>query len=74
MHHSSTSLYDRNASIIADEVDEFLTTTRYAEVNISHCIEHLGSSLVCCWQQIDDVGVDAFLGEHILYQCHDSPI
>ena len=61
MHHASTRLDNRHARRIAHKVDKFLSATWYAEVDISHRVEHIGRGLVSGGQQAHNIGADAFV-------------
>ena len=68
VHHPGTCLNDRYACSVANEVDEFPAPARYAQIDVSHSIEHLSRCLVCGRQQCHHVGVHAEAFQHLVYQ------
>jgi hypothetical protein len=53
---------------VAHKVDEALAAAWYAEVDISHGLQHLARGLVSGGQQGHDVGVDVHLCQHAVYE------
>ncbi len=61
-----TSLDDGDAGGVTHEVDETTSATGNAEVYITHGIEHFARGLMSCWQQGDNVGIDAEVLEYLM--------
>ena len=72
MYHTSTSFDNRYLSIIAYEVDELSSASWYADINISHSRQHLGSCLMGSRQQLNTFSITTTLGDDILNQGNDS--
>ena len=60
--------------MVAYELDEFLAAARNAQVDISHGIEHLASSLVGGWQQGGNGRVDAVVLQDIVDEADDGAV
>ena len=74
MYHAGTRLDDRHASRVAHKANELFSSTRNAEVNISHSVQHVCRCLMCGGQQAHHIGAYSLLAQHLMNDVDDGSI
>ena len=72
VHHSGTRLNDRNTGIVTHKCNQFLSSTRNAEVNIPHSIQQFCRCLVGRWHQCHYICRNPFCLKCLMNKAYDS--
>ena len=64
MYHAGSGFDNRNFGSITDEVDKLLSSTRNAEVNIAHGIQHFAGSFMGSREECNNIRINTKSYQH----------